>query len=86
MPRKPTKPPRVRRNGRPRINQAFRRARLRRKVDGRSMSRPELARRASVSASYVFQIENTSRMPRLDDARRLAGALRASMDTLWPAD
>jgi len=50
----------------------------------RGWSRPELARRTGMSAAWILQMEQTNRIPKLDDARAVSAELRVSMDVLWP--
>ncbi|MCY0876891.1 MAG: helix-turn-helix transcriptional regulator [Firmicutes bacterium] len=50
------------------------------------LSVQELARRAKVSASYIYAIESGARGSHIDKITRIAQALGASVSDLWPAE
>lgn len=50
------------------------------------LSVQELARKAKVSASYIYAIESGARGSHIDKITRIAQALEVPLTALWPAD
>ena len=47
------------------------------------LSQTELARLVHMTRTRLEQIENSKRMPRLDEAQRLASALKSTIDEIF---
>lgn len=48
------------------------------------LTQQRLAERADVSISYLAQLERERSVPTIEVARRIASALGATVDDLWP--